>query len=864
MERAVERGSRKGSNGWLVVAGMLQVMMIMLAVPGAAFAASVALDWDPSTDTDLAGYRVYYQANSAAIPFSGAGAAEGSAPIDVANTLSATINGLDPANSYYFAVTAYNNSGAESVYSNVVEIKESVPPAVSFTSPTGSTSVTGIIPVTATATDNQSVARVEFYLNGALQSTDTAAPYAFNWNTSSLSTGLYTLSAKAFDAAGNVGQSEVLVAVTGDTTPPAVVISGPGNNARVNGTVTISASATDNIGVTKMELYDNGAMIFAGNQTPVSYNWDSLTAGNGSHVLTAKAYDAAGNVGSTAVSVSAINDFAAPLVALGSPANGATVGATVNAAATATDDIGVTLVEFYVNGTLQSSDSSAPYAFTWNTAAIANGPYTIIAKAYDAAGRVGQSAGVSVNVFNDITAPAVTIASPAAGSTVSGTVNVAANASDNVAVSKVEFYLNGVLKASATSAPYSYTWNTLAAANGAYTLIAKAYDTAGNIGQSATVSVNVSNDTTAPAVSIASPAAGSTVSGTVNVAANASDNVAVSKVEFYLNGVLKATATSPPYSYFWDTLAAANGAYTLIAKAYDAAGNIGQSSAVPVNVSNDLTAPAVSIASPAAGSTVSETVNVAANASDNVAVSKVEFYLNGVLKATATSAPYSYAWDTLSSANGAHVLTAKAFDAAGNIGQSAAATVNVFNDTIAPVVSIASPVAGITVSGTVNVAANASDNVAVSKVEFYLNGVLQATSTSGPYSFNWNASAVTNGTYLLSAKAYDAAGNIGQSSLVTVTVDKPLTDTTAPNVKLLSPTSNYVFGTNATVSASATDNVAVTKMELYIDGSLKLSVANTSFSTTWNFSPGSHTIMVKAYDAANNVKSVSKTVKRFF
>ena len=93
-------------------------------------------------------------------------------------------------------------------------------------------------------------------------------------------------------------------------------------------------------------------------------------------------------------------------------------------------------------------------------------------------------------------------------------------------------------------------------------------------------------DTTAPTTSITAPANGATVSGTVSVTASASDNVGVTKVEFYLDGVLKSTDTTSPYSWSWDTTTATNAAHSLVSKAYDAAGNIGTSATVSVTVSN--------------------------------------------------------------------------------------------------------------------------------------------------------------------------------------------------------------------------------------------------------------------------------------
>ncbi|HEV8433655.1 MAG TPA: protease pro-enzyme activation domain-containing protein [Thermoanaerobaculia bacterium] len=93
-------------------------------------------------------------------------------------------------------------------------------------------------------------------------------------------------------------------------------------------------------------------------------------------------------------------------------------------------------------------------------------------------------------------------------------------------------------------------------------------------------------DTTPPTTSITAPTNGATVSGTTTVSANASDNIGVTKVEFYLDGALQSTDTTLPYSWSWTTTSAANGSHSLVSKAYDAAGNVGTSSTVTVTVSN--------------------------------------------------------------------------------------------------------------------------------------------------------------------------------------------------------------------------------------------------------------------------------------
>jgi hypothetical protein len=100
------------------------ILVCILSIVGHSecFASTVVLQWETVNDSDLGGYKVYYQADSSAQPFHGTGAAQGASPINVLNQPSATISGLDPTRSYYFAVVAYNTSGVESPYSNIVTI----------------------------------------------------------------------------------------------------------------------------------------------------------------------------------------------------------------------------------------------------------------------------------------------------------------------------------------------------------------------------------------------------------------------------------------------------------------------------------------------------------------------------------------------------------------------------------------------------------------------------------------------------------------------------------------------------------------------------------------------------------------------
>jgi hypothetical protein len=147
----------------------------------------------------------------------------------------------------------------------------------------------------------------------------------------------------------------------------------------------------------------------------------------------------------------------------------------------------------------------------------------------------------------------------------------------------------------ATATWTQVTWNASASAGHSVTLTLTNHDDNYSADPTftyfddVTVATSGGGDTTPPTTSITAPANGATVSGTVSVTASASDNVGVTKVEFYLDGALKSTSTASPYSWSWNTTTAANGSHSLVSKAYDAAGNVGTSATVTVTVSNTVT-----------------------------------------------------------------------------------------------------------------------------------------------------------------------------------------------------------------------------------------------------------------------------------
>lgn len=101
---------------------ILCVLLNLVMSNSPCCAATVALSWDANTEPTLAGYRVYYRSGSSLLPFDGTEASEGISPIDVRNSTTTTVSGLDPDKSYFFTVTAYDSLGVESDYSKIVYV----------------------------------------------------------------------------------------------------------------------------------------------------------------------------------------------------------------------------------------------------------------------------------------------------------------------------------------------------------------------------------------------------------------------------------------------------------------------------------------------------------------------------------------------------------------------------------------------------------------------------------------------------------------------------------------------------------------------------------------------------------------------
>lgn len=500
-------------------------------------------------------------------------------------------------------------------------------------------------------------------------------------------------------------------------------------------------------------------------------------------------------------------------------------------------------IEFLADGRKFAEAKRAPYSASYTPPKA--GIYTLSARIrYGEGKRTIQSN--SVEIVSDLP-PTVNLTTPANNTVLTAPANFTLNADAAApigSIAKVEFYNGTTLIGTATSAPYSITWNNVPA--GSYTLVARATDNYGFSSSTSAVSV-VSN--APPTISLANPADNTVVAapGSFTLSANAADSDgSIAKIEYYNGTALIGTATAAPYSYTWSNVAA--GIYTITARATD---NHGASTAsTQISVISD-TPPSVGITAPAEGavSTAPGSFTLTADAASSMStIARVEFYNGATLIGTATGAPYTYTWSNVPA--GSYTITAKATDGYGITNTSAA--INVVSNAT-PTVSLTGPAANaVSVApGNFTLTAEATDSDGtIAKVEFYAGngttntGILIGTATAAPYSVDW--SNVPAGSYSLTAKATDNHGAATTSAAVAVTSNQ------APTVTLTGPADGtQITSPNSFIlTAEAADaDGSIAKVEFYNGTTLLGTATSAPYTYIWaNVPVGNYSLTAIATD----------------
>lgn len=761
-------------------------------------------------------------------------------------------------------------------------ITPGTPPVVTITSPgnNGTALVNTAIPINASATTTIGVvSSVEFFVNGTSQGVSSVFPYTQTWTPTAV--GTYTLSALVTDSFGNIGVSPN-VTVTINAAPSVGVTSPvPGASIVVNTLTNITATAAaSNPGATiaSVQFYVNGASQGTVAAAPYSVAWTPTLPGV--YSLVAVATDSIGTqTTSPTVSVTVVPVGGggggggggpvvigiAPTVSVTSPATATQLPVNTPALVTATAadaDGNITSVQFFANGQSIGSSTTYPYSTTWTPTSLGN--YALTAEATDNSGNAVTSVAVQVTVADPASAlPTVAVTSPTAAAVlpVGAPQTLQATATDAVAVTGVQFFVNGQPQgALVTTFPFVASWTP--ATPGTYTITARAINVGGNQATSAPVTVTVSAGTP-PTVAVSNPIAGATipVGSTQVLRATATDAVAVTNVQFFVNGQPQGPLiVAFPFSTDWTP--ATPGTYAIAARATNASGNQALSAAVTVTVTGGTPA-TVSVATPVAGASlpVNTTQTITATATSTTGtVANVQFFVNGVSVGSDATFPYSSSWTP--TALGSYSILARVTDNFGNITDSTPSVVTVVAGG-GPTVTLSNPIAGsvYSVGTTLNLAATAADaDGIVTQVAFFVNNVQQGTpDVSAPYSNSWTPTA--SGVYSLTAQATDNSGNVTTSAPISVTINA----NGAPAISITSPASSSTAsaGTVVNLTANATDaDGRISGVRYFVNGNVVGTTATVPpFLTAWTPSAvGTYTIVAEATDDSGNITNSAARV----
>lgn len=578
---------------------------------------------------------------------------------------------------------------------------------------------------------------------------------------------------------------------------PTVTIGAPADGGASTGTPALSGSATGGTGDVTIKVYSggstSGALLQTLTATPSSGNWNA-TAGalaEGTYTAQAQQSDGSGHVGYSPVSTFRV-DSTPPVVAVNAPANGAltndsTPTVTGTAGTGAGDLTGVTVrihtgpsVSDPVAQTLSATRNGAGAWSVTPSSAVADGQHAVEALQSDSAGNTGTSAA---NVFTiDTVAPLVSITSPAAGAFTNDTTpGIAGNASSgDAATVTVRIYAGS----SASGTPIqtlsptqsSGNWSTAAAtlAQGTFTARAQQLDAAGNTGLSAPVTFVV--DTTAPALTLTSPAAGALTNDSTpafgGARGSAAGDLAAVSVKVYsgtdttVAPVQTPAATVGPTSWSATPSALGDGTYTVVAEQSDSATNKQTKQAT---FTIDTQAPVVTVTTPADNSTTPDnTPTFTGTASDP---GQVTVQLTGAASRTLNATPSSGAWSVTPGSPlppGGYTAVASQGDTAGNTGSSAPVHLVVGTNT-APVASFgfspASPLTGALVAFDGSGSSDAEGPISVWAWAFGDGATGSGVTTSHAYS---------------AAGAYTAQLTVTDGGGATASTTRPVTVTAPP------------------------------------------------------------------------------------
>jgi T5SS/PEP-CTERM-associated repeat protein len=803
---------------------------------------------------------------------------------------------------------------------------DTTPPTVAFTSVAGSSTpgsnVTNnsTVMFSGTVSDNISVSAVVISNNGVALGSATVNSNGTWTLTKTLPDGNYNhLTVTATDEANNTSSPvSTTLSVLVDTTPPAVTFGSvaftntgaPGAGVTNTGSVTFSGTVTDGVSVSSV-VVSNGSTVVGNATVNGDGTWTltkTLADGSYNH-LSVTATDEAGNTASAPTAQTVQVDTAPPSITFdsvsftdtGTPGDNITSNGSVTFSGTLADNVSVSQVQVFNNGTLLTNAVVSNGTHTWTlTTTLPSGTYrNFSATATDEAGNVSPSA-TKTQSFQIASAPPVVTFDEVSfvdsgtqgdGITNIGSVFLSGSVTDSVAV-RVDVF-NGTThlgQADVSNGIWQFSPNLPQGSYGQLNVVAT--DIAGNTAPASTTQ-SAQVDNTPPSITFdtvqftdtGTPGDGITKSGHVTLSGTVADNILATKVEIFNNGVSLGLATVSNGAWtFSPQTALAQGNYNkLSVTATDEAGNT-TSVSTSQGFQVDSTPPTVTFDTVLFtdsgvqndGITNNGNVTLSGTVSDNVSVAQVQVFNNGTSLgfANVSNGQWTFSPAIALGQGNYNGLSVTATDEAGNT--TSATTSQAFQvDATTPSVTFdtvsfaATGALGVTDNNTITLSGTTSDEISVNKVEVFEGSQSLGLATVDNAAHTWTLSTNLNdGTYnQLSATATDEAGNATSIS----TAQSVQIDTTAPTVTFQTVTATTAAantdpsiisagGQVITMAGTVADNVSVAQVQIFNNGvSLGYAAVNAG---NWAFTPqlgagNYNALSVTATDEAGNSSSAS-------
>ncbi|MCI0497655.1 MAG: Ig-like domain-containing protein [Thermoplasmata archaeon] len=617
---------------------------------------------------------------------------------------------------------AADAAGNEALH-NVTAVFDNTAPVVAIAEPDAGY-VRGTIDLAMDASDDYGIESCNFTLDGEELTNATEGAL----DTTDLEDGPYELAAWVRDAAGNVGHDVVAIEV--DNTPPEITDIDPVDGSRVRDEVTVSFAADDGSQIDELGIWIDGDRV----AWDAEFAWDTNTSDDGWIGVTLMARDAAGNEAWCNVSYE-VDNVEPPLVYIEYPVEGMAFRESFTLTINVTSSVTITRTDLYVDGMLDQSHSGLEEEMAVDTTGYGDGLRHINVTIVDDGGNENSS---TVNVTFDNTPPEVEWLRPGGDRLWNATIRVDATDAET-GIEWIAFRVNGTEIENGTSTEATFPEGR---SDGRYDLDVWASDGVGNVehvGKAAWL------DLRWPSVAFESPENDTILRRTVEVVA-VHEDWDIEEVGLFLDD----EAVADGYRWTWDTTESDDGEHWLNLTATDRYGN---STTVPLRLGVDNTPPEMAFLGPE-GYYVKGETDIEADVHDEWGVERVAFLLDDAEVKNGTGQIWT--WDTGAGASGVHEVAIIGIDRAGNWNTTAR---DWFVDNTPPTVSITAPEEDDVVNGTVDISADASDNVEVDRVLFYANSELISLAYEAPWVAAWDTSDQPDGNYTLSAMAFDPAGN---------------------------------------------------------------------------------------------------------